>query len=234
MMKSLPFSLALCYKLHSLNEPQTLAEELKASDRLEMVSPSLIFVREKNILWKSATFSHQRMYKTSCCLSSNFRHPAQQDHPPSSLRGLGIWQKPINNWNHSKLPPRNKYMLYLVSWWEKGKKGQQLLLPYYKITGKLPRRGSLWQRKGHIKASSGLSAWRVGTPESPPPSPVAAMKAREPLFAVRRDISTQFPAKIAMVFCLWYKRMRSYWKMKLAEVPSVQSRKDCGVEGTLQ
>lgn len=170
MMKSLPFSLALCYKLHSLNEPQTLAEELKASDRLEMVSPSLIFVREKNILWKSATFSHQRMYKTSCCLSSNFRHPAQQDHPPSSLRGLGIWQKPINNWNHSKLPPRNKYMLYLVSWWEKGKKGQQLLLPYYKITGKLPRRGSLWRRKGHIKASSGLSAWQVGTPESPPPS----------------------------------------------------------------
>ena len=168
MMKSLPFSLASCYKLHSLNEPQTLAEELKASDRLEMVSPSLIFVREKNILWKSATFSHQRMYKTSCCLSSNFWHPAQQDHPPSSLRGLGIWQKPINNWNHSKLPPRNKYMLYLVSWWEKGKKGQQLLLPYYKITGKLPRRGSLWRRKGHIKASSGLSAWRVGTPESPP------------------------------------------------------------------
>ena len=166
MMKSLPFSLASCYKLHSLNEPQTLAEELKASDRLEMVSPSLIFVREKNILWKSATFSHQRMYKTSCCLSSNFRHPAQQDHPPSSLRGLGIWQKPINNWNHSKLPPRNKYMLYLVSWWEKGKKGQQLLLPYYKITGKLPRRGSLWRRKGHIKASSGLSAWRVGRQES--------------------------------------------------------------------
>lgn len=166
MMKSLPFSLASCYKLHSLNEPQTLAEELKASDRLESVSPSLIFVREKNILWKSATFSHQRMYKTSCCLSSNFRHPAQQDHPPSSLRGLGIWQKPINNWNHSMLPPRNKYMVYLVSLWEKGKKGQQLLLPYYKITRKLLRRGSLWRRKGHIKASSGLSAWRVGTPES--------------------------------------------------------------------
>lgn len=167
MMKSLPFSLASCYKLHSLNEPQTLAEELKVFDRLEMVSPSLVFEREKNILWESATFPHQRMYKTSCCLSSNFRHLAQQDHPPSFLRGLGIRQKPINNWNHSMLLPRNKYMVYLVSWWEKGKKGQQLLLPYYKITRKLPHRGSLWRRKGHIKAGSGLSAWRVGTPESP-------------------------------------------------------------------
>ena len=132
-----------------------------------MVSPSLVFEREKNILWESATFPHQRMYKTSCCLSSNFRHLAQQDHPPSFLRGLGIRQKPINNWNHSMLLPRNKYMVYLVSWWEKGKKGQQLLLPYYKITRKLPHRGSLWRRKGHIKAGSGLSAWRVGTPESP-------------------------------------------------------------------
>ena len=171
MMKSLPFSIASCYKLHSLNKPQTLAEELKAFDRLEMVSPSLIFVREKNILWKSVTLPHQRMYKTSCCLSSNFLHPAQQDHPPSSLRGLRIRQKPINNCNHSMLPPRDEYMVYLVSWWEKGKKGQQLLLPYYKITRKLPRRGSLWRRKGHIKASSGLSAWRVGTPESPPSLP---------------------------------------------------------------
>jgi len=31
----------------------------------------------------------------------------------------------------------------------------------------------------------------------------------------------QFTAKIAMVFCLWLKRMKSYWKMKLAEVPSI-------------
>lgn len=201
MMKSLPFSLASCYKLHSLNEPQTLAEELKASDRLEMVSPSLIFVREKNILWKSATFSHQRMYKTSCCLSSNFRHPAQQDHPPSSLRGLGIWQKPINNWNHSKLPPRNKYMPYLVSWWEKGKKGQQLLLPYYKITGKLPRRGSLWRRKGHIKASRGLFGWRVGTLKFPRRWHGGK---REPLFYVRRDTSTSFPQRWPWSFtCGW-------------------------------
>ena len=231
MMKSLLFSLASCYKLHSLNEPQTLAEELKASDRLEMISPSLIFVREKNILWKSATFSHQRMYKTSCCLSSNFRHPAQQDHPPSSLRGLGIWQKPINNWNHSKLPPRNKYMPYLVSWWEKGKKGQQLLLPYYKITGKLPRRGSLWRRKGHIKASSGLSAWRVGTPESPPSLP---WRQESHCLLSEEIYPPSFRQRYPWSFCLWCKRMRSYWKMKLAEVPSVQSRKDCGVEGTLQ
>ena len=224
MMKSLLFSLASCYKLHSLNEPQTLAEELKAFDRLEKVSPSLIFVREKNILWKSATFPHQRMYKTSCCLSSNFQHPVQQDHPPCSLRGLGIRQKPINNWNHSMLPPRDEYMVYLVSWWEKGKKGQQLLFPYYKITRKLPRRVSLWRRKGNIKASSGLSAWWVGTPESPP----RCHDGKRAIVCCQKRYIHQFPAKMAMVFCLWCKRMRSYWKMKLAEVPSVQSRRTAG------
>ena len=39
-----------------------------------------------------------------------------------------------------------------------------------------------------------MTSWNPQVP------PVAAMKAREPLFAVRRDISTQFPAEIAMVF----------------------------------
>ena len=66
------FSIAFCYKLHCLNKPQTLNEELEAFDRLEMVSPSPIFVRENNILWKSTTFPHQRMYKTSHCLSLHF------------------------------------------------------------------------------------------------------------------------------------------------------------------
>ena len=35
MMKSLSFSIPLCHKLHCLNEPHTLDEELEALDRLE-------------------------------------------------------------------------------------------------------------------------------------------------------------------------------------------------------